>query len=111
MEIIYSEYKRKFIEKFGIVKFEKLYKKVEESNALVKLIGLSVQKGFPPTATDFEFSVNSILYIATKFDTNIVAMAALVELKFWNEKVNNRYCLVSDSHLRTISERIVSKWL
>lgn len=111
MEFIYKEYKRKFIVKFDNDKFEKLYRKVDDSNALVKLIGLSVQKGLPPTATDFLLSANTILYVTTKFDNYVTLMASLIELKLWNEKVNKLHHLISEQHITVIADRIVARWL
>jgi hypothetical protein len=111
MELIYNLYKSKFIEKYGIDKFDKLYRKVIESNALVKITGLSVQKGLPPTSTDFLLSANTILYVATKFDTYVSIMASIIELSLWNEKVNRLHRLVSEQHIAVIAERIVARWL
>ena len=53
MNISFDQSKRRFIQEYGDVKFEKLCQKVKDSNALVKLTGLTVNKGLPPIATDF----------------------------------------------------------
>lgn len=111
MEYIYNEYKRRFISKYNTEKFSKLYSKVEDSNVLVKLTGLTVQKNLPPTATDFLIAANSILYVITKFDNYVPIIAALILLKLWNEKVNKYHNFISEQHITVIAERIVARWL
>ena len=111
MNIPFNQSKRRFIEKYGNEKFEKLSLKVRESNALVKLSGLTVNKGLPPTATDFLLAANSIFYVSTKFDVAVSVMAALIMLHIWNEKVNSLYQLVSVQHINVIAERIAARWI
>lgn len=111
MIIEFNKNKRRFIEKFGNEKFEKLFQKVNESGSLVKITGLTVNKGLPPAATDFLLSVNSIFYVVSKFDMAFTVMAALMMLKIWNENVNEYYHLVSDQHLTIIAERIAARWI
>lgn len=108
---IYNQNKNRFISLHGQDKFEKLYKKVNESNALVKLTGLTVNKGLPPTANDFLSSANTILYVMSKVSLGASIMAALIELKIWNESVNSYHQLISDQHIVVIAERIAARWI
>ena len=110
MNIPFNQSKRRFIEKFGNERFEKLSQKVSESNALIKLTGLTVNKGLPPTATDFLLAANSIFYVSTKFDIAVSVMAALLMMKIWDEKVNSLYQLVSSQHLNVIADGIAARW-
>lgn len=111
MEGIYNQNKNRFINLYGRDKFEKLYQKVNESNALVKLIGLTVNRGLPPTALDFLNSSNTIFYVITRVNIGSSIMAALIELKIWNENVNSYYQLISEQHLGVIAERIAARWI
>lgn len=111
MIYIYNQTKQRFIEKFGVEKFDKLQNKVNESNAIVKLMGLTVSKMLPPNATDFILAANSIFYVASKFDITVSVMAAMIMLRIWNEKVNENYHLISEQQLTLVSERIIARWI
>lgn len=111
MNGIYIYYKEAFINQYSIGKFEKLYKKVNESNALMKLTGLTVNMGLPPTSTDFFASANTIPYVMSRFSNKASVMASLIELKIWNETVNEFRQLISDDRLRIIAEQISARWI
>jgi hypothetical protein len=108
---IYNQNKDRFLRLYGQEKFEKLYQKVNESNSLVKLTGLTVNKGLPPTANDFLNSANTILYVVTRVNIATSVMAALIELKIWNANVNSYHQLISDQHIELIAERIAARWI
>lgn len=111
MESIYIRNRTRYVQLFGSDRFNILYKKVSESKAIEKLIGATVTRGLPPTATDFLGSANTILYVMSKFSIATSIMAALIELKVWNENVNMHYQLMSENHLTTIAESISTNWL
>lgn len=106
MENIFNQNKVKFVNLYGLDKFEKLYRKVNDSSALGKLTGLTVNRGLPPTARDFLGSASTIPYVMFQFSVGASIMAALIELKIWNETVNYYRKLVSEQHLTIIAERI-----
>jgi hypothetical protein len=111
MNFTFNQAKQRFIAKYGNEKFEKLSQKVNESGALVKLTGLTINKGLPPTATDFLLSANKIFYVASKINIGVTVMAALIMLKIWNNRVNGFYQLVSEQHIGVIAERISARWI
>lgn len=110
MEDIYKSCAARFIATKGLDKYNTLYTKIAESNEFVKFCGIIVQKGLPPTARDFIVSVATIWYVFRKFDQATNIMAALIELKLWNEKVNSKYNLVSEYQLVIIATRIYEQW-
>lgn len=111
MERIFNQNRSRFISLYGNDKFDKLYNKVNESNALVKLTGITANKGLPPTANDFLGSANTIPYVVLRFNIGVSIMASLIELKIWNETVNSYRQLVSEQRLNVIAEQISVRWL
>ncbi len=111
MEHIYNRNKEKFISLYGSDKFNKLYEKVNESKALLKLTGYTVNTGLPPTANDFMGSANTIPYVISRFNLGASVMASLIELKIWNDTVNNYRQLISNDHLKMIAELIAARWI
>lgn len=111
MERIYNYNKNRFISYYGTDKFEKLYCKVNESNAMVKLSGITVNTGLPPTVNDFLGSANTIPYVMSRFNIGSSIMASLIELKIWNETVNWYRQLVSEERINVIAEQISARWL
>jgi hypothetical protein len=111
MERIYNQNKSRFINIYGNDKFEKLYNKVNESNAIIKLTGFTVNTGLPPTAMDFLGSANTIPYVMSRFNISASIMASLIELKIWNDTVNSYRKLVSEQHLTVIAEQISVRWI
>jgi predicted MFS family arabinose efflux permease len=111
MERIYNQNKSRFINLYGNVKFEKLYNKVNESNAIIKLTGFTATSGLPPTAIDFIISANTIPYVMSRFSVGASIMASLIELKIWNETVNRYRQLVSEQRLTIIAEQIAARWI
>ena len=111
MERIYNHTKNRFISLYGSDKFEKLYNKVNESNAMVKLTGITVNTGLPPTANDFLGSANTIPYVMSRFNIGASITASLIELKIWNETVNRYRQLVSEQRLNVIAEQISVRWI
>jgi len=81
MKSIYNLYKNIFIGEFGEELFNRLYYKVNFSNALIRLSGLTINKSLPPNAMDFLESANRIPYVILKFNIGISVMASLIELK------------------------------
>lgn len=110
MERVYNQNKARFINLYGNAMFDKLYYKVSESRAIVKLTGITVNSGLPPTAKDFLASANMIPYVVLKLDISVSVMAALIELKKWNETVNNYRQLISEQHLNNIADQIAARW-
>ena len=106
MERIYEENKMKFVRLHGMNKFEKLYSKVENSNALRSLIGFSVDNFIAPNPADY-----TIPYVMTRFNIGASVMASLIELKIWNERVNSYNKMVDEERLREIAIKIAVKWI
>lgn len=111
MEIIYNSNRNKFIGLYGSEKFEKLYRKVNDSQAIFKLTGYTVNTGLPPTASDFIGSANTIPYVISRFNLAASVMASLIELKIWNDTVNKHRQLVSEDRLRVLAEQISARWI
>lgn len=111
MESIYEQNKMKFIRLHGQYKFEKLYSKVENSNALRSLIGFSVNNFIAPNPADYIGSANTIPYVMTRFNIGASVMASLIELKIWNERVNSYNKMVDEERLREIAIKIAVKWI
>lgn len=111
MEYIYNKNKEKFISLHGSDKFYKLYQKVSDAKATATLIGYSVSYRLAPNPTDLIGSANTIPYVVTRFSIGTSVMAALIQLKIWNEKMNQYHQLADNYRLKEIAEKIVARWL
>jgi len=111
MEDIFEQTKWRYINSKGLDKYERLYRKIQGSNALVKLSGLSVQKGMPPTAQDFLYVISLMPSIYFTMSNAESSMGALIALKLYNENVNSAYHMISDYQLADIARRIAAKWI
>lgn len=110
MEEIYENCSDRFIRIKGMEKYNTLCSKVSNSNEFAKFSGLTIQKGLPPTAQDFITCVVGIWYVFRKFDQATNTMAALIALRLWNNKVNEKYHLVSEMQIFRIAQYLESKW-
>lgn len=100
----YQAYKNYFIARNGSNKFEKAYDIILSSNKIQQILSLSINKRIAPTSKDFLIEIHMIPYfIFAKNETR--AMGALIALNYWDERVNNIYCLASE---RDMSEKIKS---
>lgn len=111
MDLLFQQFSAKFSNIYGRSVYTKLYEKVEHSNALQKLCGISTIRGVPLSANDFMASALSIPYIAFKFDNKYQIMGALIELKIWNERINRFHFLLDEHRLHILAERIAARWL
>jgi hypothetical protein len=111
MEYIYNKNKEKYIRLHGSDKFYKLYQKVNDAKATTTLIGYSVNYRLVPNPADLIGSANTIPYVMTRFNIETSVMAALIQLKIWNEKMNQYHQLADDYRLNEIAEKIVARWI
>jgi|LSQX01.2.fsa_nt_gb hypothetical protein len=111
MEYIYNRNKEKYIRLHGDDKFYKLYQKVNEAKATATLIGYSVSYRLAPNPADLIGSANTIPYVMTRFNIGTSVMAALIQLKIWNEKINQYHQLADDYRLNEIAEKIAARWI
>ncbi len=111
MDRIYIDNRNKFIRLFGNDKFVKLYNIVNESNAIIKLTGATVNSGLPPTAADFLGFANTIPYVIIRFDSGVSTMASLILLKIWNKTTNSYLELISEQRISIIAEQISARWI
>lgn len=111
MELIYTQNKSRFTSLHGQDKFEKLYRKVANSRALTSLTGQSVNRSLAPNPADFLGSANTIPYVISRFNIGASVMAALIELKIWNENTNSYHQMVNDSRLAEIAYKISVRWM
>lgn len=111
MEHLYNTNKEMFIRMHGIDKFNKLYQKVNDAKATATLIGYTVSYRLAPNPADLIGSVNTIPYVVSRFNIGASVMAALIQLKIWNEKMNHYYQLADSYRLREIAEKIAARWI
>lgn len=91
MSAIFEYAKQRYIQLKGQESYDKLYNKVNRSDALTQLCGLSIRKGIPPTSQDFIYKATMMPSIYITFDNVKSTMAALIMLEIWNEQVNLVY--------------------
>ncbi len=111
MEEIFQQNKMKFVRLHGQQRYEKLYRKVEDSRALRSLIGFSVNNFIAPNPADYIGSANTIPYVMSRFNIGASVLAALIELRIWNERVNSYHNMANDERLREIAMKIAVKWI
>ena len=95
----------------GANAYEKLYDKISHSNALTELCGESVRRSMAPGSGDFTYKASMMPSIYISFDAAKSAMAALIMLKIWNEKVNSMCNFCSAEQLYWIADEIVASSL
>lgn len=111
MEQIYNRNKEKFISIHGSDKFYKLYQKVNDAKATATLLGYTVSLRLAPNPADLIGSANTIPYVMTRFNIGASVMAALIQLKIWNEKMNQYHQLADNYRLNEIAEKIAARWV
>ena len=109
MDKVFETAKQKYSGMKSQADFEKLYSKIERSDALTEICGISVRRGLPPTVGDFTYKATMMPSIYITFDRAKATMAALIMLKIWNERVNSIYNFCTDSTIEMMAKRIVAE--
>lgn len=91
MPAIFEYAKQRYIQLKGQESYDKLYNKINRSDTLTQLCGLSIRQGIPPTPQDFIYKATMMPSIYITFDNVKSTMAALIMLEIWNEQVNLVY--------------------
>lgn len=105
----YDRYKNYFIKKNGIAKFQKVEEKILSSKDLAKLHNESIRDKEAPTQADFGAVINQIGYFIFAGGETI-AMAQLIAIKHWDEKINSVYSLCTESGLLHKAESVLNRW-
>lgn len=105
----YDRYENYFIKKYGVTKFQKIEEKILSSKSLVKLHNESIKDKEAPTQADFGATIHQISYFIFAGGETI-AMAQLIAIKDWDEKVNRAYGLSSASGLLHKAESVLNRW-
>lgn len=109
MDQIFNNSVEVYIHHKGRNAYEKLYKKIYNSDALNELCGISVRRGLPPSSGDFTYKASMMPSIYITFDSLKSTMAALIMLKIWTERVNSVYSFCSNYHIREMARQICSE--
>lgn len=109
MQTVFENAKQKYIRLKGNDSYTKLYSKISRSNALTEICGISVRRGLPPTVGDFTYKATMMPSIYLTFDNTKSAMAALIMLKIWDERVNDIYHFCSSQNVRIMAMHIVAE--
>ncbi|PRY53376.1 hypothetical protein B0I27_104387 [Arcticibacter pallidicorallinus] len=105
----YDRYESYFVKKNGITKFQKIEEKIHSSQSLAKLHDASIKNNEAPTQADFGAVINQIGYFIFAGGETI-AMAQLIAIKDWDEKINSVYGLCSESGLLHKAESVLNRW-
>lgn len=109
MEQIFNRSVEIYIQHKGRSAYEKLYKKIYNSDALNELCGISVRRGLPPSSGDFTYKACMMPSIYITFDSLKSTMAALIMLKIWTERVNSVYSFCTSSQVRNMARQICTE--
>lgn len=108
MQNLFDVTKQKYIALKGADSYNRLYAKINRSDALTEICGTTVRRGLPPTAGDFTYKASLMPSIIYTFDNVKSSMAALIMLHIWNERVNSIYHFCSDYVLETMARQIIA---
>lgn len=108
MPAIFEYAKQRYIQLKGQESYGKLYNKINRSDALTQLCGLSIRQGIPPTPQDFIYKATMMPSIYITFDNVKSTMAALIMLEIWNEQVNMVYNFCPVGMVDIMAKDIVS---
>ncbi len=111
MFTLFEKAKMRYIALKGLSAYNKLYDKISHSDALTELCGESVRRSIAPLSGDFTYKASMMPSIYISFDSAKSAMAALIMLKIWHEKVNSVYNFCSADQLYWIADDIVASSL
>lgn len=100
---------QKYIQLKGTAAYEKLYHKINESNALTEICGISAREKLPPTANDFVYKVTTMPSMLFVFDNAKLMIAAIIMLKIWNERINSFHHFCTEEIVDRIADQIASK--
>jgi hypothetical protein len=109
MQTVFENAKQKYIQLKGNSSYTSLYSKISRSDALTEICGISVRRGLPPTVGDFTYKATMMPSIYFTFDNAKSAMAALIMLKIWDERVNSTYHFCSSQNVRIMALHIVAE--
>ena len=108
MTLSYIKAKSRYISHKGQNSFDKLYRKISESDTLNELCGLSAKNRTALTSQDYIYKASLMPSIYFTFDNAKSAMAALIMLEIWNERINSVYCLLPDFYVERIAQEILA---
>lgn len=110
LEDILSHYVEHFyLRKYGRDKYEKILKKISESDKIRKLFDQSYYQRLAINHIDFGETLNSIMWFMFQSnDTQAVAVLAMAV--FWDTNVNSHLHLKSDMELRNDALKIFKKF-
>lgn len=106
-ESIYEDYAARYIHFNGQEKYEKIYRKVSSSEKISGLFGRALHYNSAPTAMDILSCINTMPYFIFQ-GTPTCAMAALMVIVLWNEKINQAYHLCTDRELAEKAQSVFS---
>ena len=108
MTLTYYNARIKYINHKGQSSFDKLYRKISECDTLNELCGLSAKIRKPLTSQDYIYKASLMPSIYFTFDNAKSAMAALIMLEIWNERINSVYQLLPEFQVERIAQEIVA---
>lgn len=107
-DTIFEYTKSRYVQLKGQASYDKLYDKINRSDALTQLCGLSIRQGVSPTPKDFIYKATMIPSIYLTFDNAKSTMAALIMLEIWHEQVNRIYELCPIGVVEMMAKEIVA---
>lgn len=106
---LYLKFKSKYIFNHGQAKFNTIEKKIYSSSKLAELNQISVNRRIHPSSGDFGATIQSIGYFMIA-SSDSSALAQMIAIKMWHEKVNLRYRFCSDHELYFKGEAALMQW-
>lgn len=100
-DIIYNDYANRYIELDGRDKYEKVYRKIITSEKMGGVFGRALHHNIAPTAMDILSCIHTIPYFIFQ-GTPTCALAALIAIAQWNERINSVYNLCTE---REVAEK------
>lgn len=98
-----------YLRKHGRDKYEKVLKKISESEKVMELFNTSYQLKLSLTYMDFGATINKIMWFF--FQSNDTqALAILAMASFWNVNVNSHLHLRSEGNLRDEALKVLKKY-
>jgi hypothetical protein len=95
-----------YIREYGERKLRKISSKINESNGVMKYLVKLQEVNTSPLCDDIIATVMNMPYfMVAKKET--VAIASIILLEMWNDKINLDNKLLSDSGLETLARRIL----
>ena len=107
-KVVVEDYKRRYISENGESKYDKIVKKIKNSNTFASALRQSTNNNHALLAGDFKIISDAAMSFMSGPKTSI--MGQLIALDIWNDRCNTNYRFLNENELVSVADSCVGSY-